>query len=249
MNKALSILSATTETLLHRKGEEVLQGLLPAKHHHVVHLRLTPPQQRLYVGYLKVRAPVLDGLPAVALHAVLCASPTARRCLNTSLISPRLTHAPLAAKNSLLSSRARRPSRPAPCVPDQVCEDSKALFMDRLNLNMICDVPAAFISKLQLLAAGKAVQAPADAELAEPWRNADGEDLHTPRGHIGAEAADEDLMAPEAGDIGKRETLTSGRAAGGVNLEAGVCLCTASCNDIMYDVLMVLRCKVHLQLV
>ena len=55
MNKALLILNEATRHILHRKGEEVLESLLPVKHHHVVHLRLTPSQEELYNAYFDVR--------------------------------------------------------------------------------------------------------------------------------------------------------------------------------------------------
>ena len=55
MNQALSVLADTTAGMLHRKGEEVLEALLPMKHHHVIHLRLTPHQERLYMAYFEVR--------------------------------------------------------------------------------------------------------------------------------------------------------------------------------------------------
>ena len=54
MNIALSKLGELTRGVLHRKGEEVLQAILPAKHHHVIQLRLTPAQQALYQLFLEV---------------------------------------------------------------------------------------------------------------------------------------------------------------------------------------------------
>ncbi|KAK9804987.1 hypothetical protein WJX73_008355 [Symbiochloris irregularis] len=144
MNKALVVLTMATDDMMHRKGEEVLQSLLPSKHHHVVHLRLTPHQERLYKAYF------------------------------------------------------------------DACSNRRGLFHDRLNFNLISDMPGVFIERLESLAAARAAQgsaaeeaaAAANSEMLEMAANAAGAEdgLDTPR----------DPSAPgfgfmfDDGDAGKR---------------------------------------------
>lgn len=54
MNTQLSILQAITSNFVHRVGREQLIKDLPAKHEHVVLLRLSPAQERMYAAYLEV---------------------------------------------------------------------------------------------------------------------------------------------------------------------------------------------------
>ena len=93
----------------------------------------------------------------------------------------------------------------------QVCRGRKSLFQDRLYLNMLCDLPAAFISKLQKLA-----ETPLGAQeepCAEPCTTEmlpDAADLETPRGPAEEEAFDEFMdMAPSSKQA-RAATLTCG---------------------------------------
>ena len=54
MHEALHNLAALTDGILDRRGEDVLQKMLPAKHEHVMQLRLPPAQEAMYMAYLEV---------------------------------------------------------------------------------------------------------------------------------------------------------------------------------------------------
>lgn len=55
MGKALYRMNQITTNILDRKGEEILQRLLPPKRELILHLRLAAAQEQLVQAYLQVR--------------------------------------------------------------------------------------------------------------------------------------------------------------------------------------------------
>ena len=83
----------------------------------------------------------------------------------------------------------------------QVCDSHKSLFADRINLNMLCDIPGVFIAKLEKLAQGQVDSLPAAAEDMDATGL--GMELETPRGT--ATEADFGAALDSTGKGGKRK--------------------------------------------
>lgn len=249
MNIALSKLAETVKGVIHRKGEEVLQAILPSKTHHVIQLRLSPAQELLYQVYLEVsncfatHAPICAAFDShvdlqctcvIALKALIYekgsmivdAALLQSCCCGRKPVIPHSMCAfyqhvllPLQARDGISSllTPALAPWKlqtiQAQDALVQVC-GCKSLFVDRLNLNMLCDLPATFMNRLEEIAGRASADGAGDTPMTDAAGSRgealEGADLETPRGPP-PDADFDDLMdAPAAIKSGRRgESITA----------------------------------------